>query len=84
MSYGWWKFIHLVGVVGFVAAHGTSMAATVLMRRVNEPQQVSGILQLKRGHGQRVVTSRPWCSWSVGSGLASRENGSGRGGSGCC
>jgi uncharacterized membrane protein len=46
MSYGWWKFIHLVGVVGFIAAHGTSMAATVLMRRVNEPQQVSGILQL--------------------------------------
>ena len=46
MSYGWWKFIHLVGVVGFVAAHGTSMAATVLMRRVHEPQQVSGILQL--------------------------------------
>jgi uncharacterized membrane protein len=46
MSYGWWKFIHLVGVVGFVAAHGTSMAATVLMRRIREPQQVSGILQL--------------------------------------
>ncbi len=46
MSYGWWKFIHLVGVVGFIAAHGTSMAATVLMRRVHEPQQVSGILQL--------------------------------------
>jgi len=46
MSYGWWKFIHLAGVVGFVAAHGTSMAATVLMRRIREPQQVSGILQL--------------------------------------
>ncbi|HJU80999.1 MAG TPA: DUF2269 family protein [Acidimicrobiia bacterium] len=46
MSYGWWVFIHLVGVVGFVAAHGTSMAATVLMRRIRDPQQVSGILQL--------------------------------------
>jgi uncharacterized membrane protein len=46
MSYGWWKFIHLVGVVGFVAAHGTSMAATFLMRRIREPQQVSGVLQL--------------------------------------
>lgn len=46
MSYGWWKFIHLAGVVGFVAAHGTSMAATVLMRRIREPQQVAGILQL--------------------------------------
>lgn len=46
MSYGWWKFIHLVGVVGFMAAHGTSMAATVLIRRLREPQQVSGVLQL--------------------------------------
>ena len=46
MSYGWWVFIHLVGVVGFAAAHGTSMAATVLMRRIRDPQQVSGILQL--------------------------------------
>jgi uncharacterized membrane protein len=46
MSYGWWKFIHLVGVVGFVASHGTAMAATLLMRRIREPQQVSGILQL--------------------------------------
>jgi uncharacterized membrane protein len=46
MSYGWWKFVHLVGVVGFVAAHGTSMAATVLVRRIRDPEQVSGILQL--------------------------------------
>jgi hypothetical protein len=46
MSYAWWKFIHLAGVVGFVAAHGASMAATVLMRRIREPQQVSGVLQL--------------------------------------
>jgi hypothetical protein len=46
MSYGWWVFIHLVGVVGFVAAHGTSMAATLLMRRIRDPQQVSGVLQL--------------------------------------
>jgi hypothetical protein len=46
MSYGWWKFIHLAGVVGFMAAHGTSMAATVMLRRFREPQQVAGVLQL--------------------------------------
>ncbi len=46
MSYGWWKFIHLLGVMGFIAAHGTSMAATLLMRRIGEPQQVAGVLQL--------------------------------------
>lgn len=46
MSYNWWKFIHLVGVVGFMAAHGTSMAATLLIGRIRDPQRVSGVLQL--------------------------------------
>jgi uncharacterized membrane protein len=46
MSYNWWKLIHLLGVVGFMAAHGTSMAATLLIRRIRDPQRVSGVLQL--------------------------------------
>ena len=46
MSYNWWKFIHLVGVVAFMAAHGTSMAATVMVRRMRDPQRISGVLQL--------------------------------------
>lgn len=46
MSYNWWKLIHLLGVVGFMAAHGTSMAATMLIRRIRDPQHVSGVLQL--------------------------------------
>jgi len=46
MSYNWWKFIHLLGVVGFMAAHGTSMAATMLIRRIRDPQRISGVLQL--------------------------------------
>lgn len=46
MSYNWWKLIHLLGVVGFMAAHGTSMAATMLIRRIRDPQRVSGVLQL--------------------------------------
>ena len=46
MSYSWWKFIHLIGVVGFMAAHGTSMAATMMIRRMRDPQHISGVLQL--------------------------------------
>ncbi len=46
MSYNWWKFIHLIGVVAFMAAHGTSMAATVMVRRMRDPQRISGVLQL--------------------------------------
>ena len=44
--YRWWKLIHLVGVVGFMAAHGTSMAASLLLRRIRQPQRIAGILQL--------------------------------------
>jgi len=46
VSYNWWKFIHLLGVVGFMAAHGTSIAATMLIRRMRDPKQISGVLQL--------------------------------------
>lgn len=46
MSYQWWKFIHILGVVGFMAAHGTSMAATLLLRRYRDPQEIEGVLQL--------------------------------------
>ncbi|MFQ5968195.1 MAG: DUF2269 family protein [Acidimicrobiia bacterium] len=44
--YRWWVFIHLVGVVGFLAAHGTSIAATWFVRRIREPAKVAGVLQL--------------------------------------
>ena len=59
MSYGWWKFIHLVGVVGFVAAHGTSMAATVLMRRIHEPRAGVRDSPAERGHGERLLCLDP-------------------------
>ncbi|HLF60879.1 MAG TPA: DUF2269 family protein [Acidimicrobiia bacterium] len=44
--YRWWKLIHLVGVVGFMAAHGTSIASTLLLRSIRHPQRIAGILQL--------------------------------------
>jgi uncharacterized membrane protein len=46
LSYQWWKFIHILGVVGFMATHGTSMAATLLLRRYHEPEEIEGILKL--------------------------------------
>jgi uncharacterized membrane protein len=46
MSYSWWKLIHLIGVVAFMAAHGTSIAATMVIRRMRDPQRISGVLQL--------------------------------------
>jgi uncharacterized membrane protein len=41
-----WKLVHLIGVVGFMAAHGTSMAAGLLMKRIASPRRIAGVLQL--------------------------------------
>jgi hypothetical protein len=73
MSYAWWKFIHLAGVVGFVAAHGASMAATVLMRRIREPQQVSGVLQLSAATvGVFYVSTLVLLAGGIGAGVQGR------------
>lgn len=44
--YRWWVFVHLVGVFGFLAAHGVSMAVMFRVRRERDPQRVNELLQL--------------------------------------
>jgi plastocyanin len=39
-------FVHLVGVFGFLAAHGVSMAVMFRVRRERDPQRVNELLQL--------------------------------------
>jgi plastocyanin len=46
MGYNWWVLLHLVGVFGFLAAHGVSMAAAFRLRRERDPAKVSELLQL--------------------------------------
>jgi plastocyanin len=46
MAYNWWVLLHLVGVFGFLAAHGVSMAAAFRLRRERDPAKVNELLQL--------------------------------------
>jgi uncharacterized membrane protein len=78
LGYQWWKFIHVIGVVGFMAAHGTSMAATTLLRRIRDPQRISGILQLSGGTvAAFYVSTLVLLIGGVGAGIAGRWFGQG-------
>jgi plastocyanin len=44
--YQWWVFVHLLGVFGFLIAHGVSIAVTFRLRKERDPRRVSDLLQL--------------------------------------
>jgi plastocyanin len=46
MAYNWWVFLHLIGVFGFLAAHGLSMVMAIRLRRERDPAKVNDLLQL--------------------------------------
>ena len=43
--YQGWVFVHLVGVFGFLAFHGVSMAVALRLRRERDPRRVAELLQ---------------------------------------
>jgi uncharacterized membrane protein len=46
MDYRLWVLIHILGVAGFLAAHGVSMWAAFRVRRERNRGRIEGILQL--------------------------------------
>jgi Predicted integral membrane protein (DUF2269) len=44
--YDWWVFIHIVGVVGFVLAHGVSTWMALQVRRERSPERLRALLVL--------------------------------------
>ncbi|HEX9410158.1 MAG TPA: cupredoxin domain-containing protein [Actinomycetota bacterium] len=44
--YRWWAFVHLVGVFGFLAAHGVSMGVMFRLRKERDPAKVNELLQV--------------------------------------
>lgn len=43
-----WKYLHIVGVVGFVAAHGTSASVALRLRHDRDPAMIGTLLGLSR------------------------------------
>jgi len=44
--YQWWVFIHIVGVLGFLLAHGVSVAVLFALRRERDPDRIRALLGL--------------------------------------
>lgn len=44
--YQWWVFVHLVGVLAFLGAHGVSMSILFRLRKERDPRKVSDLLAL--------------------------------------
>src|SRR5437660_12228987 len=67
LLYQWWVFIHLVGVLGFLLAHGVSVSVLFSLRRERDPASIRALLPLS---GQS--TAAFYCSSAVvlGRGLA--------------
>ena len=75
--YQWWVFIHLIGVLGFLLAHGVSVAVLFALRGERDPARVRALLQLSSqstsafywsflvllGGGLAAATSGHW--WSL-------------------
>jgi hypothetical protein len=45
-QYQWWFFLHIVGVLGFVMAHGASAGAAFQLRHERNPDRIRALLQL--------------------------------------
>ena len=44
--YQWWVFVHLLGVFGFLLAHGVSVSVTFKLRNERDPARINALLQL--------------------------------------
>ena len=51
--YLWWKYVHSVGGLGFLAAHGASAAVALRLRKERDPARIRTLLDLSR-------STRPW------------------------
>lgn len=50
--YQLWKFVHLVGVFGFLLAHGTSVAVTLKLRKERDRGRIAALIGLS---GETIV-----------------------------
>ena len=45
VEYNWWKFLHVVGVLGFVMFHGVSVVVAFRLRRERDRTRIAELLQ---------------------------------------
>jgi uncharacterized membrane protein len=51
--YTWWRFLHVLGALGFLATHGAMAAVAMRLRKERDPAKIRALLGLSR-------STRPW------------------------
>src|SRR5256886_17081121 len=46
LLYQWWVFVHLIGVLGFLLAHGVSVGVLFSLRTERDPARIRALLNL--------------------------------------
>jgi hypothetical protein len=59
-AYSWWKFLHVAGVIAFVAFHGVSMTAALRVRKERDRVRIATMLQLSGSSVTAMYVSLLW------------------------
>ena len=60
ISYNWWKFLHVAGVIAFVMFHGASMVVALRVRKERDRAKLAAILQLSGSSHMGMYVSLLW------------------------
>ncbi len=60
ISYNWWKFLHVAGVIAFVLFHGVSMVAALQVRRERDRGRIATLLQFSGSSLLGMYVSLAW------------------------
>jgi uncharacterized membrane protein len=62
VSYNWWKFLHVAGVLTFVLFHGVSVVVALRLRKERDRARIAGLLQLS---GSSVLGMYVGLGWLI-------------------
>jgi len=60
VSYNWWKFFHVAGVLAFVLFHGVSTMAALRLRKERDRTRIAELLQFSGTSIQGMYVSLGW------------------------
>jgi uncharacterized membrane protein len=60
ISYNWWKFLHVIGVIAFVLFHGVSASAGLRLRKERDRARIAALLQFSGSSIQGMYVALVW------------------------
>jgi uncharacterized membrane protein len=60
VSYNWWKFLHVAGVLAFVLFHGVSVVAALRLRKERDRGRIAALLQFSGSSVLGMYVSLGW------------------------